>query len=59
VLDTYFVFLRSRVLFGEITLDHEQGLIAEIKTWLTKRAPQSQAFATYLARWGDWSNPWS
>jgi predicted PolB exonuclease-like 3'-5' exonuclease len=59
VLDTYFVFLRSRVLLGEISLDHEQGLIAETKTWLIGRAAQSAAFSAYLARWGDWSNPWS
>ncbi len=58
VLDTYFVFLRTRVLFGEISLDHEQGLIAETKTWLTKKSDQVAAFRTYLERWGDWPNPW-
>lgn len=58
LLDTYFVFLRTRVLFGEISLDQEQGLIAETKSWLTKRSPQVPAFATYLERWGDWPNPW-
>lgn len=58
LLDTYFVFLRTRVLFGEITLDHEQGLIAETKTWLMKRADKTPAFASYLERWGDWVNPW-
>jgi predicted PolB exonuclease-like 3'-5' exonuclease len=58
LLDTYFVFLRTRVLFGTITLDHEQGLIAETKSWLIKRASQSRAYATYLDRWGDWPNPW-
>jgi predicted PolB exonuclease-like 3'-5' exonuclease len=58
LLDTYFVFLRTRVLFGEISLDHEQGLIAETKSWLMKKAPQVAAFAAYLERWGDWPNPW-
>jgi predicted PolB exonuclease-like 3'-5' exonuclease len=58
VLDTYFVFLRTRVMFGEISLDHEQGLIGETHAWLKKRATQP-AFATYLQRWGDWSNPWA
>ena len=58
LLDTYFVFLRTRVLFGQLSLDQEQGLIAETKTWLTKRADQSEAYQAYLKRWGDWSNPW-
>ena len=58
VLDTYFVFLRTRVLFGDISLDEEQGIIAETKSWLVKRATQVKAFADYLDRWGDWSNPW-
>jgi predicted PolB exonuclease-like 3'-5' exonuclease len=58
LLDTYFVFLRTRVLFGEISLDREQGLIAETKTWLIKKADQQSAYRTYLERWGDWPNPW-
>ncbi len=58
VLDTYFVFLRTRVMFGEISLDHEQGLIAETHSWLKKRASQA-GFAAYLDRWGDWPNPWA
>ncbi len=58
VLDTYFVFLRTRVMFGEISLDHEQGLIGETHAWLKKRAAQP-SFATYLERWGDWPNPWA
>lgn len=44
-------------MFGEITLDHEQGLIAETHSWLKKNAAQP-AFAAYLERWGDWPNPW-
>ncbi len=58
VLDTYFVFLRTRVLFGEISLDEEQGLIAKTKSWLIARAEQSAACRAYLDRWGDWTNPW-
>lgn len=58
LLDTYFVFLRTRVLFGKLTLDEEQGLIAQSKSWLMKRADQSAAYQAYLDRWGDWSNPW-
>jgi hypothetical protein len=58
LLDTYFVFLRTRVLFGEISLKHEQELIGETKSWLETKAAQVAAFAAYLKRWGDWPNPW-
>jgi len=58
VLDTYFVFLRTRVMVGQLSLDEEQGIVAETKTWLTKRVKDSPAFAAYLERWGDWKNPW-
>ncbi len=58
VLDTYFVFLRTRVLVGELALDKEQELIAAAKTWLEERAATSAGFRLYLDRWGDWPNPW-
>jgi predicted PolB exonuclease-like 3'-5' exonuclease len=58
VLDTYFVFLRSRVLVGQLTLDEEQGLVADAKTWLLKRTKEFPVFDQYLKRWGDWVNPW-
>lgn len=58
VLDTYFVFLRTAVLLGQLTLDNEQELIDETKQWLTERSEQTPAYASYLAEWGDWVNPW-
>jgi len=58
VLDTYFVFVRTRVLLGEITLADEQRLISGAKQWLTDKAAAVPAFAQYLTRWGDWTNPW-
>ena len=58
VLDTYFVFLRTRVLLGEITLADEQRLISGAKQWLEGKANTIPAFAQYLSRWGDWTNPW-
>ncbi len=58
VLDTYFIFLRSRVLLGQLSLNEEQGLIAETKAWLTERAEGHAAYQLYLERWGDWDNPW-
>ncbi len=59
VLDTYFVFLRTRVLTGQLRLDAERNLIAETKQWLEARADESPAFRLYLDHWGDWPNPWA
>ncbi len=58
LLDTYFVFLRTRVLLGELALDEEQGLVAETKTWLARKAAETPVFNQYLSRWGAWQNPW-
>lgn len=58
VLDTYFVFLRTRVLLGQLGLEAEQRLIAETKQWLESKADGSPAYRLYLNNWGDWSNPW-
>jgi predicted PolB exonuclease-like 3'-5' exonuclease len=58
VLDTYFVFLRTRVLIGELSLDKEQELITATKNWLESRAAEVSGFRMYLERWGDWPNPW-
>lgn len=57
-LDTYFVFLRSRVLLGQLSLRQEQELVAETHAWLEQRKADVAAFGLYLDRWGDWSNPW-
>ena len=58
VLDTYFVFLRSMVLLGDLDLEGEQRIVAQTRTWLEQRASQQVAFSTYLENWGDWHNPW-
>lgn len=57
VLDTYFVFLRTRVLLGKMKLDEEQRLVAEAKEWLTARAESVPAYAHYLSHWGEWEPP--
>ncbi len=59
VLDTYFVFLRSRVLLGQLSLDEEQGLIATAKEWLIAQSETIEAYRSYLTKWGDWANPWA
>jgi 3'-5' exonuclease len=58
VLDTYFVFLRTRVLLGQLPLQTEQQIVGETKEWLQQKAEQVTAYRHYLDRWGDWLNPW-
>ncbi len=59
VLDTYFVFLRTRVTAGQLALDEEEEIVAETKQWLLERADSSAAYQAYLDRWSDWLNPWT
>jgi predicted PolB exonuclease-like 3'-5' exonuclease len=59
VLDTYFVFLRTRVTAGQLALDEEEAIVAETKQWLLERADDSAAYQAYLNRWSDWVNPWA
>jgi len=56
-LDTYFVFLRTRVLTGDLTLENEHELVAHAHGWLSERANTQPALRQYLANWGDW-DPW-
>ena len=58
VLDTYFVFLRSRVLVGKLTLEREQKIVAEVKDWLVEQSNEFPVYEKYLEDWGDWTNPW-
>ena len=57
VLDTYFVFLRSQVMTGALTLDREQEIVAATKKWLSEHSDSSPAYAHYLEHWGDWKPP--
>ncbi len=59
VLDTYFVFLRSRVVAGQVSLATEQKIITQTKEWLQQQAEQIEAYQIYLQHWGDWPNPWT
>lgn len=58
VLDTYFVFLRSRVVAGDIDLKREAALIAEARKWIEERAGTCPGLGRYLAAWGEWQSPW-
>ncbi len=57
VLDTYFVFLRSRVMIGRLDIETEQRLVSETKQWLEERRDTCAAYAHYLEHWGDWQPP--
>ena len=57
VLDTYFVFLRTAVLLGWISLEREQELVEQAHRWLQERRSEP-AFEQYLAHWSTWPNPW-
>ncbi|MCX7390310.1 MAG: 3'-5' exonuclease [Planctomycetota bacterium] len=58
VLDTYFVFLRSRVVAGEITIHEEHAIIEHARKWIETRAKNSPGLHRYLTAWGDWKSPW-
>ena len=58
VLDTYFVYLRSRVVAGAISLADEQSLIEAAHIWIQSKAAGSPGLARYLEAWGHWQSPW-
>ncbi|MEZ6133243.1 MAG: 3'-5' exonuclease [Planctomycetaceae bacterium] len=51
VLDTYFVFLRSRVLMGRLNLDQEQVLVDDVRQMLEAEAAEQPAYEHYLEFW--------
>lgn len=51
VLDTYFVFLRSRVMIGRLTLEAEQELIDDVRLMLESQADEFPAYEHYLEYW--------
>ena len=51
VLDTYFVFLRSRVLLGRLTLQDEEALTEITRQMLTEQADSTPAYRHYLDSW--------
>jgi 3'-5' exonuclease len=56
-LDTYFVFLRTRILAGEITLKEEAQLVERAREWLDAKAAELPALRQYLDSWED-GEPW-
>lgn len=53
VLDTYFVFLRSRVLLGQLTLEEEQDLVQMTRMFLEDQADDHPAYRHYLQQWAQ------
>ena len=51
VLDTYFVFLRSRVLIGRLTQEEEQELVEDTREMLKSQADDHPAYQHYLEFW--------
>jgi predicted PolB exonuclease-like 3'-5' exonuclease len=56
-LDTYFVFLRTRVLLGELTLEQEHVAALRARDWLGAKVRELPALQQYLDNWGEWV-PW-
>ena len=57
VLDTYFVFLRTRVLAGELSVSHEQAIVKNTKEYIIKNMEKNAGLKEYYNNWGDWE-PW-
>ncbi|QDU26073.1 putative 3'-5' exonuclease related to the exonuclease domain of PolB [Anatilimnocola aggregata] len=58
VLDTYFIFLRSAVMLGQLKLETEHQIVSETREWLEGHAATIPIFRQYLDAWGEWQNPW-
>jgi predicted PolB exonuclease-like 3'-5' exonuclease len=58
VLDTYFVFLRTMVLAGNLSLSDEQQLVKTTRHWIEQQSESIPVYRQYLDNWGDWQNPW-
>ncbi|MFL5328220.1 MAG: 3'-5' exonuclease [Gemmataceae bacterium] len=50
-LDTYFVFLRTRVLTGDLEYDQERALVADGRAFVEGLSAEIPALKTYLDAW--------
>lgn len=55
-LDTYFVFLRTRILTGDINLEQEAELIAKAKALLGSKTAEFPVLQKYLDNWTDFAS---
>ena len=56
-LDTYFIFLRTRVMTGELSLQEEHKLSLLAKEFIQGRIEQYPALRQYVEQWSEWQ-PW-
>jgi 3'-5' exonuclease len=56
-LDTYFVFLRTRVLTGDVTPEQEAQLVEKAKKSIAAQANEMPALTRYRENWTD-GQPW-
>lgn len=52
-LDTYFVFLRTRILTGDLNLEQEAELVAKAKALLGAKVAEFPVLQKYLDNWAD------
>ena len=52
-LDTYFVFLRTRILTGDLNLEQEAELIAKAKELLESKVSEFPVLRKYLESWTE------
>jgi 3'-5' exonuclease len=55
-LDTYFVFLRTRILTGDLNLEQEAELVSNAKDLLRAKAAEFPVLARYLDNWTDFDS---
>ncbi len=55
VLDTYFVFLRTRVMLGELTIAKEQQVVKQAREFIQMNIDKVPALQEYHDNWGDWT----
>ncbi len=56
-LDTYFVFLRTRILTGDLNLEQEAELIGRAKVLLESKTTEFPVLRQYLDCWTDFPAP--
>ena len=56
-LDTYFVFLRTRILTGDIGPDQEAELVARAKELLEAKSSEFPVLRRYLDNWTEFPSP--
>jgi hypothetical protein len=56
VLDTYFVFLRTRLLAGLISAERERQLVERARAWIDQTAAHNLALAEYLRNFRFWES---